>query len=78
MARKPRKGASKAFLKALNDMPLINRYEINDLVTHVNHGNGKVVALGDTPSSVIVQFDHEVKDWGTDILEVSTACLKKR
>ena len=53
----------------------MNRFIIGDLVTHISHGNGKIIEFSEDPSSIIVRFDHEVKGWG-DILEVSTLCLK--
>jgi hypothetical protein len=77
MARKPHKDASKSFLKALNAMPLVHRFKVGDLVTHRNHGNGKVIADSGDPSSTIVEFDEMPEGWDK-ILEVSIDCLKKR
>jgi hypothetical protein len=80
MARTPRKGAGKSFLKAINNMvdsKSKDTFKENDLVIHINHGNGRIVAIGDTSSSAIVEFDEEPKGWDK-IIEVSTACLTLR
>lgn len=77
--KRDKRGATKEFLKALNAMPLRNteeQFKINDIVIHVNHGNGKVIALSEDPSSIIVEFDKEPEGWDK-ILEVSVACLSK-
>jgi hypothetical protein len=80
MARKPRKGATKGFLKALNAMPLrkSEQFHVGDPVTHINHGDGKIIALSEDTTAIIVEFDHEVEGFGDRVLEVSIACLKKK
>jgi len=80
MARKPRKGATKAFLKAINNMTSSKHamvFKTSDLVTHTNHGDGKVIAISNDSSSIIVEFDKAPDGWDK-VLEVSIACLKKR
>jgi hypothetical protein len=52
-------------------------FKVGDLVTHINHGNGKIIADSGDPSSTIVEFDKVPEGWDK-ILEVSIACLKKR
>lgn len=77
MARKPRKGASKAFLKTLNAIPLSKPFAVGDLVTHITHGNGKIIDFTGDPSSAVVEFDHDLDGWDR-ILEVSIVCLRRR
>jgi len=77
--KRDKRGATKEFLKVLNATPLRkpkDQFKINDLVIHVNHGKGKVIALSEDTSSIIVEFDKEPEGWDK-ILEVSVACLSK-
>ncbi|MFA5037342.1 MAG: hypothetical protein WC479_09235 [Candidatus Izemoplasmatales bacterium] len=77
MAKTPRKGTTKGFLKALNTIPLSKPLKIGDLVTHINHGNGKIISDSEDTSSIIVEFDKAPNGWDK-VLEVSITCLRRR
>lgn len=53
----------------------MNKFKVGDLVTHVNWGNGKIVAFTEDPTSIEVEFDKTPEGWDK-VLEVSIACLK--